>query len=96
MGLAPRGSEGPQEGAGRIGLPDPNPCPSQQVQLIHDKNTTPFSSSPQSPGEETEAEAAAAPEKVHLTWTKDKVAEKNKAKSPVSPESIKDFFSMKP
>nr|XP_020662712.1 solute carrier family 12 member 5 [Pogona vitticeps] len=69
--------------------------PEEEVQLIHDKNAT--SSSPQSPGEETEAETEAAPEKVHLTWTKDKVAEKNKAaKSPISPESIKDFFSMKP
>lgn len=72
----------------------------RQVQLIHDTNVTTFSSSPQSPGDETEAEAEtegeAAPEKVHLTWTKDKVAEKNKAKSPISPESIKDFFSMKP
>lgn len=39
----------------------------------------------------------AAPEKVHLTWTKEKsVAEKNKSKSPVSPEGIKDLFSMKP
>lgn len=34
---------------------------------------------------------------MHLTWTKEKsVAEKNKSKSPVSPEGIKDFFSMKP
>lgn len=67
------------------------------MQLIHDKNAT---SSPQSPGDETEPEPEpepeAAPEKVHLTWTKDKVSEKNKAKSPVSTESIKDFFSMKP
>uniref|UniRef100_A0A8C4NAH5 Solute carrier family 12 member 5 n=1 Tax=Equus asinus asinus TaxID=83772 RepID=A0A8C4NAH5_EQUAS len=37
------------------------------------------------------------PEKVHLTWTKDKsAAEKNKGPSPVSSEGIKDFFSMKP
>lgn len=64
-----------------------------QVQLIHDKNTTTFSSSSQSPGDEVET----APEKVHLTWTKEKsVAEKNKTKSPVSPEGIKDFFNMKP
>ncbi|KAM6457653.1 solute carrier family 12 member 5 isoform 2-T2 [Liasis olivaceus] len=68
--------------------------PEEEVQLIHDKNATTFSSSSQSPGDEPEAEAA--PEKVHLTWTKDKAAEKNKAKSPISSESIKDFFSMKP
>ncbi|NXH27578.1 S12A5 protein, partial [Myiagra hebetior] len=67
--------------------------PEEEVQLIHDKNATTFSSSSQSPGDEVEA----APEKVHLTWTKDKsVAEKNKSKSPVSPEGIKDFFNMKP
>uniref|UniRef100_A0A8C4JH09 Solute carrier family 12 member 5 n=1 Tax=Dromaius novaehollandiae TaxID=8790 RepID=A0A8C4JH09_DRONO len=65
----------------------------REVQLIHDKNATAFSSSSQSPGDEGET----APEKVHLTWTKEKsVAEKNKSKSPVSPEGIKDFFNMKP
>ncbi|XP_009959865.1 PREDICTED: solute carrier family 12 member 5-like, partial [Leptosomus discolor] len=65
----------------------------REVQLIHDKNATAFSSSSQSPGDEVET----APEKVHLTWTKEKsVAEKNKSKSPVSPEGIKDFFNMKP
>uniref|UniRef100_A0A8C3JGG5 Solute carrier family 12 member 5 n=1 Tax=Calidris pygmaea TaxID=425635 RepID=A0A8C3JGG5_9CHAR len=65
----------------------------REVQLIHDKNATTFSSSSQSPGDEVES----APEKVHLTWTKEKsVAEKNKSKSPVSPEGIKDFFNMKP
>lgn len=74
------------------------PCPPfpsvlLQVQLIHDKNATTFSSSSQSPADEAET----APEKVHLTWTKEKtVAEKNKSKSPVSPEGIKDFFNMKP
>ncbi|XP_010221114.1 PREDICTED: solute carrier family 12 member 5-like [Tinamus guttatus] len=67
--------------------------PEEEVQLIHDKNATTFSSSSQSPGDEGET----APEKVHLTWTKEKtVAEKNKSKSPVSPEGIKDFFNMKP
>uniref|UniRef100_A0A8C5RJS6 SLC12A transporter C-terminal domain-containing protein n=1 Tax=Laticauda laticaudata TaxID=8630 RepID=A0A8C5RJS6_LATLA len=68
----------------------------REVQLIHDKNATGFSGDPQSPGGEEEAEAEAAPEKVHLTWTKEKEAEKSKAKSPVSSESIKDFFNMKP
>uniref|UniRef100_A0A8C4N0A3 Solute carrier family 12 member 5 n=1 Tax=Equus asinus asinus TaxID=83772 RepID=A0A8C4N0A3_EQUAS len=47
-------------------------------------------------GEEPEGEGDADPEKVHLTWTKDKsAAEKNKGPSPVSSEGIKDFFSMK-
>ncbi|XP_031443800.1 solute carrier family 12 member 5 isoform X2 [Phasianus colchicus] len=67
--------------------------PEEEVQLIHDKNATTFSSSSQSPAEEAESGS----EKVHLTWTKEKsVAEKNKSKSPVSPEGIKDFFNMKP
>ncbi|XP_029816282.1 solute carrier family 12 member 5 [Manacus vitellinus] len=78
----------PEEQAG-----DGEEKPEEEVQLIHDKNATTFSSSSQSPGDEVEA----APEKVHLTWTKEKsVAEKNKSKSPVSPEGIKDFFNMKP
>ena len=85
-----------QDGARAGGWPRPLPTPalsSLQVQLIHDKNATTFSSSSQSPADEVET----APEKVHLTWTKEKsVAEKNKSKSPVSPEGIKDFFNMKP
>lgn len=68
-----------------------------QVQLIHDQSAPSCPSSSPSPGEEPEGEGEADPEKVHLTWTKDKsVAEKNKGPSPVSSEGIKDFFSMKP
>lgn len=68
-----------------------------QVQLIHDQSAPSCPSSSPSPGEEPEREGEADPEKVHLTWTKDKsVAEKNKGPSPVSSEGIKDFFSMKP
>lgn len=73
------------------------PCLTLQVQLIHDQSAPSCPSSSPSPGEEPEGEGAADPEKVHLTWTKDKsVAEKNKGPSPVSSEGIKDFFSMKP
>lgn len=68
-----------------------------QVQLIHDQSAPSCPSSSPSPGEGPEGEGEADPEKVHLTWTKDKsVAEKNKGPSPVSSEGIKDFFSMKP
>lgn len=68
-----------------------------QVQLIHDQSAPSCPSSSPSPGEEPEGEGETDPEKVHLTWTKDKsVAEKNKGPSPVSSEGIKDFFSMKP
>ena len=67
------------------------------MQLIHDQSAPSCPSSSPSPGEEPEVEGEADPEKVHLTWTKDKsVAEKNKGPSPVSSEGIKDFFSMKP
>ncbi|KAF3824954.1 hypothetical protein GH733_010288 [Mirounga leonina] len=69
----------------------------EEVQLIHDQSAPSCPSSSPSPGEEPEGEGEADPEKVHLTWTKDKsVAEKNKGPSPVSSEGIKDFFSMKP
>ncbi|XP_018090658.1 solute carrier family 12 member 5 [Xenopus laevis] len=65
----------------------------EEVQLIHDKNTTDVSVSAQSPAEEPDT----TQEKVHLTWTKDKcTAEKNSSKSPSTPEAIKDFFNMKP
>ncbi|NXL91407.1 S12A5 protein, partial [Alectura lathami] len=85
-------TRGPGPAAGTRPCP-PSPSALLQVQLIHDKNATTFSSSSQSPADEAET----APEKVHLTWTKEKsVAEKNKSKSPVSPEGIKDFFNMKP
>ncbi|CAO2577724.1 Solute carrier family 12 member 5 [Lemmus lemmus] len=69
----------------------------REVQLIHDQSAPSCPSSSPSPGEEPEGEGETDPEKVHLTWTKDKsVAEKNKGPSPVSSEGIKDFFSMKP
>ncbi|XP_058893728.1 solute carrier family 12 member 5 isoform X4 [Kogia breviceps] len=82
----------PEETAG-----DSEEKPEEEVQLIHDQSAPSCPSSSPSPGEEPEREGEADPEKVHLTWTKDKsVAEKNKGPSPVSSEGIKDFFSMKP
>ncbi|OCT60495.1 solute carrier family 12 member 5 isoform X2 [Xenopus laevis] len=65
----------------------------EEVQLIHDTNTTGFSVSSQSPAEEPDT----TQEEIHLTWTQDKcTAEKNSSKSPSTPEAIKDFFNMKP
>uniref|UniRef100_G1PTF5 Solute carrier family 12 member 5 n=1 Tax=Myotis lucifugus TaxID=59463 RepID=G1PTF5_MYOLU len=82
----------PEETAG-----DSEEKPEEEVQLIHDQSAPSCPSSTPSPGEEPEGEGEADPDKVHLTWTKDKsVAEKNKGPSPVSSEGIKDFFSMKP
>uniref|UniRef100_A0A803VWY9 Solute carrier family 12 member 7 n=1 Tax=Ficedula albicollis TaxID=59894 RepID=A0A803VWY9_FICAL len=63
----------------------------EEAQLIHDKNTA----SRSAPAAEASV-AAAVPEKVHMTWTKEKfVAEKHKNKdSNVS--GFKDIFNMKP
>ncbi|XP_078509105.1 solute carrier family 12 member 5 [Lissotriton helveticus] len=67
--------------------------PEEEVQLIHNKNATTFSGSLLSPTDDVDS----APEKVHLTWTREKfLADKNKGKGPVTPEGIKDFFNMKP
>lgn len=62
-----------------------------QAQLIHDRNTASHST----PAVKSSV-AAAMPEKVQMTWTKEKfVAEKHKNKdSNVS--GFKDIFSMKP
>ncbi|NXR24543.1 S12A7 protein, partial [Cinclus mexicanus] len=63
----------------------------EEAQLIHDKNTA----SRSAPAVEASV-AAAVPEKVQMTWTKEKfVAEKHKNKdSNVS--GFKDIFNMKP
>ncbi|XP_072780323.1 solute carrier family 12 member 7 isoform X2 [Taeniopygia guttata] len=63
----------------------------EEAQLIHDKNTA----SRSAPAAEASV-AAAVPEKVQMTWTKEKfVAEKHKNKdSNVS--GFKDIFNMKP
>lgn len=62
-----------------------------QAQLIHDRNTASHSA----PAVKASV-AAAVPEKVQMTWTKEKfVAEKHKNKdSNVS--GFKDIFNMKP
>lgn len=62
-----------------------------QAQLIHDRNTASHSA----PAVKASV-TTAVPEKVHMTWTKEKlVAEKHKNKdSNVS--GFKDIFNMKP
>ncbi|XP_043565992.1 solute carrier family 12 member 5-like [Chiloscyllium plagiosum] len=67
--------------------------PEEEVQLIHDKAASTQSIASQSPAEEVSTPG----EKVHMTWTKEKLAgDKNKNKGPVTPEEIRDLFSMKP
>ncbi|XP_026699352.1 solute carrier family 12 member 7-like [Athene cunicularia] len=68
-----------------------NDCREEEAQLIHDRNTASHSS----PAVKASV-AAALPEKVQMTWTKEKfVAEKHKTKdSNVS--GFKDIFNMKP
>lgn len=59
----------------------------REAQLIHDRNTASHSSS---------LEKEAAPEKVHMTWTKEKlVAERNRSKE-MTVSGFKDLFNMKP
>uniref|UniRef100_A0A8B9FZK7 Solute carrier family 12 member 7 n=1 Tax=Amazona collaria TaxID=241587 RepID=A0A8B9FZK7_9PSIT len=69
-----------------------NDCREEEVaQLIHDRNTASHSA----PAVK-ESVAAAAPEKVHMTWTKEKfVAEKHKNKDS-NASGFKDIFNMKP
>ncbi|XP_050827335.1 solute carrier family 12 member 7 isoform X3 [Serinus canaria] len=63
----------------------------REAQLIHDKNTA----SRSAPAVEASV-AAAVPEKVQMTWTKEKfVAEKHKNKDP-NVSGFKDIFNMKP
>ncbi|XP_074755924.1 solute carrier family 12 member 7-like isoform X2 [Athene noctua] len=68
-----------------------NDCREEEAQLIHDRNTASHSA----PAVKASV-AAALPEKVQMTWTKEKfVAEKHKTKdSNVS--GFKDIFNMKP
>lgn len=59
---------------------------SVQAQLIHDRNTASHLTS--------EKAAGATPDRVHMTWTKDKlVQEKNKQREGLG---VKDVFNMKP
>jgi len=62
-----------------------------QAQLIHDRNTA----SRSAPAVKASV-AAAMPEKVQMTWTKEKfVAEKHKNKD-TNVSGFKDIFNMKP
>lgn len=62
-----------------------------QAQLIHDRNTASHST----PAVKASV-AASVPEKVQMTWTKEKfVAEKHKNKD-TNVSGFKDIFNMKP
>ncbi|XP_060899892.1 solute carrier family 12 member 7-like isoform X2 [Labrus mixtus] len=72
----------------RLGAPSLNtPCiPEEEAQLIHDRNTASHSTN--------EKAAGAPPDKVHMTWTKEKlIHEKNKHREGMG---VKDMFNMKP
>ncbi|XP_016537056.1 solute carrier family 12 member 7-like isoform X2 [Poecilia formosa] len=61
--------------------------PEDEAQLIHDRNTASHSAS-------NDKAAGAAPEHVHMTWTKDKLLnERNKHREGMA---VKDMFNMKP
>lgn len=61
-----------------------------QAQLIHDRNTASRSVVA------TRAQAPSTPDKVQMTWTKEKlIAEKFKNKEP-GVSGFKDLFSLKP
>lgn len=63
-------------------------CPSSvQAQLIHDRNTASHSTM-------NDKAAGATPDRVHMTWTKDKlVTERNRHREGMG---VKDMFNMKP
>ncbi|KAK2511365.1 Slc12a7 [Columba guinea] len=68
-----------------------NDCQEEEAQLIHDRNTASHST----PAVKSSV-AAAMPEKVQMTWTKEKfVAEKHKNKD-LNVSGFKDIFNMKP
>ena len=65
------------------------PCP-HQAQLIHDRNTASHSAMA------TRAQAPSTPDRVQMTWTKEKlVAEKHRNKD-TTVSGFKDLFSLKP
>ncbi|XP_064154047.1 solute carrier family 12 member 5b isoform X2 [Anguilla rostrata] len=64
----------------------------EQMQLIHNKDTTPTPASPASPTEGAETPG----EKVQMTWTETCDGDKGPIMGATSPEGLKDFFNMKP
>ncbi|XP_037644002.1 solute carrier family 12 member 7-like isoform X2 [Sebastes umbrosus] len=61
--------------------------PEDEAQLIHDRNTASHSAM-------NDKAAGAAPDRVHMTWTKDKlINERNKHREGMG---VKDMFNMKP
>ncbi|XP_034469514.1 solute carrier family 12 member 7-like isoform X1 [Hippoglossus hippoglossus] len=73
----------------RVGDPPLNTLciPEDEAQLIHDRNTASHSAI-------TDKAAGATPDRVHMTWTKDKlVNERNRQRENMA---VKDLFNMKP
>lgn len=62
---------------------------SHQAQLIHDKNTASHVT--------VNDRAEAGPERVHMTWTKEKLlTERNRNREPNANVAVRDLFNMKP
>ncbi|XP_016424661.1 solute carrier family 12 member 5-like, partial [Sinocyclocheilus rhinocerous] len=60
-----------------------------QAQLIHDRNTASHAAL----SDKTDA----TPERVHMTWTKDKFCtERNRNREPNASVAVRDLFNMKP
>ncbi|XP_075339875.1 solute carrier family 12 member 7-like isoform X2 [Odontesthes bonariensis] len=60
--------------------------PEDEAQLIHDRNTASHSTT-------NDKGEVATPDRVHMTWTKDKLNERNKQREGIP---VKDMFNMKP
>lgn len=60
-----------------------------QAQLIHDRNTASHAA--------LNDKADAAPERVHMTWTKEKFfTERNRNREQNATMAVRDLFNMKP
>lgn len=66
-----------------------SPLPPLQAQLIHDRNTASHAA--------INDKADSAPERVHMTWTKDKLfTERFRNREANANVAVRDLFNMKP
>ncbi|XP_028987423.1 solute carrier family 12 member 7-like isoform X2 [Betta splendens] len=83
-----RGSVKKKKSSGDDGRSPNAPCvPKDEAQLIHDRNTASHSAM-------NDRAAAATPDRVHMTWTKDKLVNERSKHREAMP--LKDVFNMKP
>ncbi|XP_052398911.1 solute carrier family 12 member 7 isoform X3 [Carassius gibelio] len=60
----------------------------REAQLIHDRNTASHAA--------LNEKSDATPERVHMTWTKDKFCTKRTRREPNASKAVRDLFNMKP